>query len=63
MRRARGSCYQPRPQSLLTPYLHIPSRPLLGAGTLDDVRKVTDGNGEWEVEGCKHDGEEDPPAG
>jgi hypothetical protein len=26
------------------------------------VRKVTDGKGEWEVERCKHDGDENPPA-
>lgn len=26
------------------------------------MRKVTDGKGEWKVEGCKHDGDENPPA-
>jgi len=38
-------------------------RCLLLARTLDDVRQVTYGNIEREVERCEHDGEEDPPAG
>ncbi len=38
-------------------------RRLLLARTLDDVRQVTYGNIEREVERCEHDGEEDPPAG
>ena len=36
--------------------------PLL-AGTLDDVGEVANGEIEWEVERCEHDGEENPPAG